>query len=47
VRSGHWGLVGMRERAAHIGARLDIASGPRHGTTVTLAVPGAHAYGAD
>ncbi len=47
VRSGHWGLVGMRERAAHIGARLDIASGPRQGTTVTLSVPGAHAYGAD
>ncbi len=44
---GHWGIVGMRERAAHIGARLDIASGPRQGTTVTLVVPGAHAYGGD
>jgi signal transduction histidine kinase len=44
---GHWGLVGMRERAGRIGARLDIASGPRHGTTITLTVPGAHAYGAD
>ena len=47
TRSGHWGLVGMRERAERIGARLDIASGPRQGTTVTLTVPGAHAYGAD
>ncbi|MCS0613550.1 histidine kinase [Massilia kyonggiensis] len=47
ARSGHWGLVGMRERAERIGARLDIASGPRQGTTVTLTVPGAHAYGAD
>ncbi|MCS0633278.1 histidine kinase [Telluria mixta] len=47
TRSGHWGLVGMRERAERIGARLDIACGPRQGTTVTLAVPGAHAYGAD
>jgi signal transduction histidine kinase len=37
----------MRERATHIGARLDIASGPRQGTTVTLVVPGAFAYGAD
>lgn len=46
ARSGHRGLVGMRERAARTGARLDIASGPREGTAVTLAVPGAHAYGA-
>jgi signal transduction histidine kinase len=44
---GHWGLVGMRERAARIGARLDIAGGPRQGTSVTLTVPGVHAYGAD
>jgi signal transduction histidine kinase len=47
ARSGHWGLVGMRERAARIGARLDITSGPRQGTTVALTVPGTHAYGAD
>jgi signal transduction histidine kinase len=47
ARSGHWGLVGMRERAARIGARLDIASGAREGTAVTLTVPGVHAYGAD
>lgn len=47
ARSGHWGLVGMRERAARIGAKLDIGSGPRQGTTVALTVPGAHAYGAD
>jgi signal transduction histidine kinase len=47
ARSGHWGLVGMRERAARIGARLDITGGPRLGTTVALVVPGAHAYGAD
>jgi signal transduction histidine kinase len=47
AHSGHWGLVGMRERAAHIGARLDIAGGPRQGTTVTLGVPAAHAYAAD
>lgn len=44
ARSGHWGLVGMRERAARIGARLEICSGPRLGTAVTLTVPGARAY---
>jgi signal transduction histidine kinase len=46
ARSGHWGLVGMRERAARVKARLDICSGPRQGTAVTLTVPGAHAYAA-
>ena len=44
ARTGHWGLVGMRERAARIGARLDIGSGPRPGTAVTLTVPGARVY---
>jgi len=34
-RSGHWGLAGMRERAALIDARLDIGSGAK-GTTVRL-----------
>jgi signal transduction histidine kinase len=37
-RSG-LGLLGMRERAALIGAKLDIASAPEHGTTVALTVP--------
>jgi signal transduction histidine kinase len=46
ARSGHWGLVGMRERAARVKARLDIRSGPRQGTAVTLTVPGARAYAA-
>jgi signal transduction histidine kinase/ligand-binding sensor domain-containing protein len=43
-RSGHWGLIGMRERAARIGARLDVASETGQGTTVTLSVPAARAY---
>jgi signal transduction histidine kinase len=43
-RSGHWGLVGMRERAGRIGAALEIESGPRKGTAVTLEVPAACVY---
>jgi signal transduction histidine kinase len=37
-RSG-LGLLGMRERAALIGASLDISSSPQRGTTIALAVP--------
>jgi signal transduction histidine kinase/ligand-binding sensor domain-containing protein len=35
---GHYGLTGMRERAATIGGRLEIASEPGSGTTVRLRV---------
>jgi two-component system, NarL family, sensor histidine kinase DegS len=38
--TGHWGLVGMRERAASIGARLAVTSAARVGTEVVLVVPG-------
>ena len=34
--SGHWGLVGMRERAASIGARLSVTSNAGAGTEVLL-----------
>lgn len=37
-RAGHWGIRGMRERAAGIGT-LAVASAPGQGTTWTLAVP--------
>jgi signal transduction histidine kinase len=40
---GHFGLAGMRERAARIGGQLEIRSS-RHGTTVVLTVPAATAY---
>jgi PAS domain S-box-containing protein len=36
---GHWGLIGMRERAERIDAPLDIRSGAGEGTTVELVVP--------
>lgn len=39
VDQGHLGLVGMRERAALIGAALDIASAPGQGAVVTLKIP--------
>jgi signal transduction histidine kinase/ligand-binding sensor domain-containing protein len=39
-KDGHFGLRGMRERAARIGAHLTIATSPASGTDVTLVVPG-------
>jgi signal transduction histidine kinase len=38
-RDGHWGLAGMRERAATIGARLKVSSRGGRGTEVELSVP--------
>jgi len=43
-RDGHWGLVGMRERAEHMGARLRLWSNPGRGTEVELSVPGHVAF---
>ena len=36
IRDNAYGLVGMRERADAIGARLIISSTPGNGTTVTV-----------
>jgi ligand-binding sensor domain-containing protein/signal transduction histidine kinase len=36
---GHYGLTGMRERAAAIGGRLEVTSEPGSGTTVRLQAP--------
>ena len=44
-RAGHYGLPGMRERAAEIGAKLDIWSGIGTGTEIDLSVPASIAYG--
>lgn len=35
-KTGHWGLVGMRERARRIGARFTIVGGERGGTKVVF-----------
>jgi signal transduction histidine kinase/ligand-binding sensor domain-containing protein len=43
-RSGHYGLVGMRERARRIGAMLSIVSREGEGTEVLVSVPGKAAY---
>ncbi len=37
--SGHYGLIGMRERAAHIGAGFQIESEPGRGTTISVRLP--------
>ncbi len=39
VRSGHFGLMGMRERAMLYGGRLNIVSAPEQGTTITAWLP--------
>ncbi|WP_296947893.1 sensor histidine kinase [uncultured Massilia sp.] len=46
ARPGHWGVPGMRERAAAIGARIAIAPAPApgHGTLVELRLDARAAY---
>jgi signal transduction histidine kinase len=39
VASGHYGLMGMQERAELIGARLTIRSAPNAGTTIEVKLP--------
>ena len=39
VTSGHYGLMGMQERAELIGAHLTIRSSPGTGTRVELCMP--------
>lgn len=43
-RPGHWGLPGMRERAASLDAEFIVESAAGTGTRVVLTVPGARAY---
>lgn len=44
-RDGHWGLVGMRERAERVGARLSLHRLAPQGTEVRLEVPRQVAFG--
>lgn len=46
-REGHWGLLGMRERAERIGGHLRLWSSSEAGTEVELSVPGRVAYQPD
>jgi signal transduction histidine kinase/ligand-binding sensor domain-containing protein len=43
-REGHFGLSGQRERAAKIGARLNVRSGAGAGTEIDLLVPAVAAF---
>jgi signal transduction histidine kinase len=40
--SGHFGLLGMRERADLIGARLEVESEPEKGTRLSVRLPASH-----
>jgi signal transduction histidine kinase len=44
-RTGHFGLPGMRERAAIVKGQLEVRSAPGAGTAIELRVPAAIAYG--
>ena len=44
--AGHFGLAGMKERAAQIGGTLEIESAPGAGTTIIVMVPAKNAYAA-
>lgn len=44
MRKGHYGMIGMRERASRLTGNLEILSVPRRGTTIRLDVPARVAY---
>ena len=44
-RAGHYGLPGMRERAARIGGQLSVWTRAGTGTEIELSIPGSIAYG--
>jgi signal transduction histidine kinase len=43
-RKGHWGLTGMRERAARIGGLLKISTNPNAGTEIEISIPSGVAF---
>jgi signal transduction histidine kinase len=44
-KDGHFGLPGMRERAARIGGKLTLVSSSSSGTEIKLIVPGGMIFG--
>lgn len=36
---GHWGIVGMRERATRVGGTIDLTSAPGGGTVISVVLP--------
>jgi signal transduction histidine kinase len=38
-RAGHYGIIGMKERASQIGAELEVTSTPGRGTKVSVRIP--------
>jgi signal transduction histidine kinase len=46
-REGHWGLLGMRERASRLGSRLQILSRPGAGTRIVLTIPAPVAFSSE
>jgi signal transduction histidine kinase/ligand-binding sensor domain-containing protein len=43
-RVGHWGIIGMRERAVRLGCKLEFWSTPGSGTEVVVRIAAAKAY---
>lgn len=43
-REGHFGLAGMRERAARVGATLNLTTAPGQGTMITVYLPARLAF---
>lgn len=39
MRNGHYGLLGMRERAEHMGGEMELTSAPAAGTLVKITLP--------
>lgn len=44
AKRGHYGIVGMRERADKLGCKLNVYSAPGAGTRVEISVPAKRAY---
>ncbi len=43
--TGHFGLLGMRERAAALGGTIEVKSAPGEGTVLHMVIPGRHRRG--